>query len=130
MNKMEGELLYYRGLHLGAAYQRNSVTSYSSGEYRPGETGGDIVAYSTVPAYSYVPSMPSLVTPALAIEYQRAGSYDSSSTGSFSPAGDTPLEKSRLIADQRSLRSERSADSPMWAYLQFSTYEPAVDDGS
>src|SRR5258708_121561 len=60
LNKLEGELLYYRGLLYGAANQRNSfITSYPSGEYGPDGnqlgTGGDIAVYSTVPAYSYSP---------------------------------------------------------------------------
>jgi hypothetical protein len=121
MNKMEGELLYYRGLLSGDANQRNNFTLYPSGGYRPSGTGGDIAAYSTVPAYSYAPSMPSLLAPALANEYQRAGSYDNSSTGFYSPTGNAPLGYSKSIADQRPLLPERSADSSKWAYLHFST---------
>jgi hypothetical protein len=135
MNKMEGELLYYRGLLSGAANQRNSfITSYPGGEYRSSSsqyaTSGDVAAYGTVPSYSYAPAIPSLVAPTLASEYQRAGSYDSSSTGSDSPAGEAPLEYSRPAGDPRSSPPQRNVDSAMWAYLQFNTAEPAGDDGS
>jgi hypothetical protein len=68
MNKMVGELLYYRGLLYGGANQRNSfITSFPNVEYRPGgnqsATGRNIAAYITVPAYSYAPST-SLLAPA------------------------------------------------------------------
>jgi hypothetical protein len=110
MNKIEGELLYYRGLLYGGANQRNSsITSFPSVEYRPGGnqsgTGGNIAAYSTVPAYSYAPST-SLVAPALATKYQRASSYDYPSTGFYSPAGDAPLEYLRSMGDQTLLPPE------------------------
>jgi hypothetical protein len=135
MNKMEGELLYYRGLLSGAANQRNSlITSYPGAEYRSSSsqyaTSGDVAVYGTVPTYSYAPAIPSLVAPALASEYQRAGSYDSSSTGSYSPAGEGPLEYSRPAGDARSSPPQRNVDSAMWAYLQFNTSEPAGDDRS
>jgi hypothetical protein len=86
INKMEGELMYYRCLLFGAASEtKRIITSYPSGEYRPvGNQFGtrrDIAAYSTVPAYSYPPST-SLVAPFLANNYQRARSHDSSGTGS------------------------------------------------
>jgi hypothetical protein len=134
MKKMEGELLYYQVQLHGATNQRNTfITSYPSGEYRlcgnQFGTGGDIAAYSTVPTDSYKPSIPSLVAPALANEYQSAGSYDSSSTGFYS-AGDAPLGYSMSTGDQRPSSPERSAEDPVWTCLQFSTSELAVDDGS
>jgi hypothetical protein len=133
MNKMEGELLYYRGLLYGAANnQRNGfITSYPNSEQRSSASqlphGGDIPPYGTVPAYSYAPSIPSLMAPALAADYQRAESYDSSSSSSYSPT-DSPLEYSRPVGDARTTPPER-VDSSMWAYLQFNTAEP-VEDGS
>lgn len=134
MNKMEGELLYYRGLLYGATNQRNGfVTSYPN-DYRPNGsqfgTAADMSGYGTVPAYSYPPTIPSLVAPAVANEYQRAGSYDSSSTGSYSPAQDSQLEYSRSVGDPRSSPPDRNVDSAMWAYLQFNTSEPAGEDVS
>jgi hypothetical protein len=112
MNKMEGELLYYRGLLSGAADQRNSfITSYPGGEYKSGSS-------------QYAPAIPSLVAPTLASVYQRAGSYDCSSTGSYSPAGDAPLEYSRPAGDPRSSPPESNVDSSKVAYLVFNTAEP------
>ena len=133
MNKMEGELLYYRGLLYGATNtQRNGfITSYPNSEQRSGASqltqGGDVSTYGAVPPYSYAPSIPSLMAPALAAEYQRADSYDSSSSSSYSPV-DSPLEYSRPVGDARMTPPER-VDSSMWAYLQFNTAEPA-EDGS
>lgn len=124
MNKMEGELQYYKGLHVGSANQRNSFTSYPSGKHRHDGAGGDMTAYSANPAHSYVAPMPSLLTPALTNDYQRIRGYDSSRTVSYSPTGDTLLEYWRLIADQTLLPSECTDDSPTCAYL------PVVDDGS
>jgi hypothetical protein len=135
MNKMEGELLYYRGLLSGAtSSQRNNfITSYPSsegaglGQY----TQGEMQAYtnSARSAYSYASatsaSIPSLMAPALASDYQRADSYDSSSSSSYSPAGEPPLEYSRPPMGG----DARSGDSSMWAYLQFNTAEP-LDDGA
>lgn len=123
MNKMEGELLYYRGLLYGAANQRDSFTSYPSSEYRLDGTGGDITVYSTVPVYSCAPSMPSLGAPALTNEYPMVDSYDSYSTSSYSSTGNTPQEYSRINADQRPSPPERSTDTSIWTYLQFSTSE-------
>lgn len=130
MSKMEGELLYYRGLLYGAANQRSNgfVTSYPGADrsqFAAQAQGGDVASYGTVPAYSYAPSIPSLMAPALAAsDYQRADSYDSSSSGSYSPAGEPPLEYSRS-GDART--SGDRVDSSMWSYLQFNTSEP-VDD--
>ncbi|KIM93353.1 hypothetical protein OIDMADRAFT_35847 [Oidiodendron maius Zn] len=123
MNKMEGELLYYRGLLYGAASQGNSFTSYLSSEYQPDRTREDIAVYSTVPVYSGAPSMQLLVAPALANEYWRVGSYDSPSTGSYSPIGNTPLEYPGIAADRRLSMPERSTDTSIWTSLQFSTFE-------
>lgn len=138
MSKMEGELLYYRGLLSGAtSTQRNGfVTSYPSSEsaalgpYTRGEmqaytatAGGAVYSYAGAPPAS----IPSLMAPALAGDYQRADSYDSSSSSSYSPAGESPLEYSRppIGGDARSA----PGDSSMWAYLQFNTAEP-LEDGA
>ena len=126
MNKMEGELLYYRGLLYGTTSQRNDfVTSYPN-EYRP--SGNQFATAADMPAYSYPPSIPSLVAPAIANEYQRAGSHDSSSTGSYSPVQDSPVEYSTSVGDPRQSPPDRPLDSSMWAYLQFNTSDPAGED--
>lgn len=135
MNKMEGELLYYRGLLYGATNPRsNIITSYPSSEYRHSSnqfgTGGDVTAYGPgTSSYSYTPAMATLVAPVLGSSYQRAGSYDSNSTGGYSPARDAPLEYSRPVGDPRKSPLQRGVDSSMLAYLQFNTSEPASEDG-
>jgi hypothetical protein len=126
MTRMEGELQYYRGLLYGAANQRNGfLTSYPNGDPGPGArlfgASGDVASDGTVPAYAYEPSITSLMAPALSSDYQRAGSYDSCSSGSYSPAGESSLEYSRPAPPHRNV------DSSTWAYLQFNTEEPAVD---
>ena len=128
MNKMEGELLYYRGLLYGAASQGNSFTSYLSSDYQPDRTREDITVYNTVPVYSCAPSMHPLVAPALANEYWRVGNYDSPSTGSYSPTGNKPLEYPGITADQRLPTPERGTDASIWTSLP--VHLRAVDDWS
>jgi hypothetical protein len=104
---MEAELSYYCGMLFTATSANNtrnpnSVTSYPSSDYRPAAGGnrfpaageGEMGGYNTVSDYAahYKPVIASLATPLLADKYQRAGSYDSSSTGTYSPAVESPLQ--------------------------------------
>jgi hypothetical protein len=136
MNKMETELCYYRGLLFASANnpRNNLVTSYPSNEYRHSGgnqfgTGGEIPAYSAVPSYSYNPAMASLAVP-MTTGYQRAGSYDSCSTGGYSPAGTSPQTSSRSLTDPRTSPPDRNIDGSLWGFLQFNTGEPASDESS
>jgi hypothetical protein len=141
---MEADLSYYRGM-LFAATSANStrnpnsfVTSYPSSGYRPaagvnrfaaaaGE--GEMRGYNAVSycAPHYKPVIASLETPVLADEYQRAGSYDSSSTGTYSSAVESPLQSFSTPSEPRmSAQGETLDSSSLASYLQPNTEEPVV----
>jgi hypothetical protein len=91
MNKMELELCYYRGLLLTSTNQKNAfVTSHPSSEYRPScnqfAVREETRAYTNM-SYSNLPaSRGSLAVPVIGNEYHRPRSYDTCSTGAYSPA--------------------------------------------
>jgi hypothetical protein len=149
MHRMEAELGaelgYYRGLLFAATSARNPnsfVTSYPDSDYRPAAGGGNRVAapgdgggevqmggYNSVSSYAthYKPVIASLVAPVLADEYQQAGSYDSSSTSSYSPAVESSLRSFSTPSEPRTLPQDQTLDNSSPAsYLQFNTEEPVA----
>jgi hypothetical protein len=110
IHRMEADLSYYRGMLFAATSANNTqnpnsfVTSYPGSDYRPAAGGymfaaapaggGEMEDYNAVSSYAahYKPAIASLAAPVLAVEYQRAGSYDSSSTGTYSPTVESLLQ--------------------------------------
>jgi hypothetical protein len=147
MHRMEAELNYCRGMLCAATSTSNTrnpnffVTSYPSSDYRPAADGnrfaageGEMGGYNTMSfnAAHDKSVIPSLATPLLADEYQRAGSYDSSSTGTYSPAIESPLESFSTPSEPRISPQGQTLDSSSRAsYLQFNIEEPVAvtEDG-
>jgi hypothetical protein len=110
------------------------------GDYRPAAGGnrfaaaaaaaeGEMGGYSAVSYYTthYKPAIASLATPVLADEYQRAGSYDSSSTGTYSPAVESPLQSFSTPSELSMSPEGQTLDSSSRAsYLQFNIEEPVA----
>jgi hypothetical protein len=140
MYRMEGELGYYRDLLSAATSARNPnsfITSYTGSDYRRAAAGGDRPAapgeegqmggYNTVSSYTshYKPAIVTLAAPALADDYQQAGSYDSSSTGTYFQAAESSLRSFSTPSGPRKLQRDWNLDSSSPAsYLQFNTAEP------
>jgi hypothetical protein len=119
MHRMEAELRYYRGIVCGATSANNTgnpssfITSYPSSDYRPAAgddwlaaaaaRGGEVGGYNAVSYYAahYKPVIASLATTVLADEYERARSYDNSSTGTYSPAVESPLQSFSTASEPR-----------------------------
>lgn len=143
---MEAELSYYRGLLFASSVNAAAtisnkttstyVTSYpTGGEYRS-ISGGSATAggeyhmggYDSL-QYAYTPAKAMAV---ISNEFQRAGSYDSSSTGTggtYSPALDKPLDS--FSCDPRTSPLQRNPDgtSAAWpTYMQFNTEVPIVHE--
>lgn len=132
MRRLEAKLFYYGCLLSSTADQRNDfIASHRNGESRVAASqythGGEVEMFGGVQAYSYAPSIPSLMTPALASDYQRVQSYNSSSSGSYSPTREPLLEYSRPPDDPRMSQGEKVV-SLMGAYLPFNKAR-ALEDG-
>jgi hypothetical protein len=95
MHRMEAELSYYRGLLFtvtpaNSTWNSNSfITSYPVCDYRPAASSANrfvtAVNGRQVQAYGGM-------SPALVYKYQRAGSNDSSSTGTYPPVVELSLQ--------------------------------------
>jgi hypothetical protein len=121
MNKMELDLCHYRGLLFAATNQKNTfISSYPSSAYRPGgnwfEVGEETSTYANMP-YCYLPvSRGSLTAPVIGDEYHRVRSYGSCSTGTYSPAKNSPSSSSRSLNNLQVSPQERNVDNPLWEY--------------
>jgi hypothetical protein len=147
MHKVEAELSYYRGMLFTVTSANNIrnpnsfLTSYPRSDYRPAAGGnrfaageGEMGGYDTVSCYGthYKSAIASLATPVLADEYHRAGSYESSSTNTYSPAMESPLESFSTLGEPSMAPQGQTLDSSSRAsYLQFNTEEliAVAEDG-
>jgi hypothetical protein len=143
MHSMEAELSYSRGMLFAAISAHNtrgpnsSVTSYPSSDYRPDACGdrfaaagnGQVGVYNAISHYAapYKPVIASLETAVLADEYQRAGSYESSSTDTYLPAVESPPQSFSTPSELGMSPQGRTLDGSLRAScLQFNTEEPVT----
>lgn len=133
---IEAELSYYRGLLFVSspnASKGSYITSYPGSDYRPSSNqfsahGSDRGSHDTAP-YVHAPAMASTVPLVLGDEYQRAGSYNSSSTGTYPLALDTPVDSFWSPNYLTASLPQRDPDGSAWStYLVFNTEEPVLDD--
>jgi hypothetical protein len=139
---MEAELSYMLCAATSTNNTRNPnsfVTSYPSCDYRPAAGGnrfataaaaaaageGEIRGYNAVSDYAahYNLVIASLATPVLADGYQRAGSYDSSSTGTFSLAVESSLQSFSTLSKPRMSPQGQTHSSSQASCLQFNIKE-------
>jgi hypothetical protein len=147
MGRMEAELNYYRAMLCAATSTNNTrnpnffVISYPSSDHRPAADGNSLAAgkgemggYNTMSFYAAHDkcAIPFLATPLLADRYQRAGSYHSSSTDTYLPAIESPLESFSTRSEPRISPQGQTPDTSSRAsYLQFNIEEPVAvtEDG-
>jgi hypothetical protein len=120
MNKMELELCQYQALLFAATNQDTFISSYASSTYRPGDNrsgvGEETSTYANM-SYCYLPvSRGFLTAPVISNEYHRVRSYDSCSTGTYSPAKNSPLSSLRSLNDIWASPQERKVENLLWEY--------------
>lgn len=114
VNKMENELLYYRGrLSVTAIPPNDFAASYLNGQRQVDVAAGQHrqgaknIMYAFIPECSHSSSIPSLITPGI-----------SSDPSAMTARGQTHLQWPRLMGDSRMSPGEQ-VDRSMEAYLQF-----------